>query len=173
MEGKIGVAEFNCCKNIYSANLRKEESRDVVVPDTLPDISEVLCCEGRMLIRSKDISVGRVKTEVNVNAEVLYKGDDGKIYSVNVIVPINLSTEDEVIGEKCAVTAMLRMIRLDARALNPRKIFVRAEVGGEVIAFENSKIVINNAAAEEEHIKCRKASKQVSYISSAGEKTFA
>ena len=173
MEEKISVAEFNCFKNIYSGSLRKEESRDVVVPDTLPDISEVLCCEGRMLIRSKDISPGRVKTEVNVNIEVMYKGDDGNIYSVNVIVPINLTTEDESIGEKCSVSAMLKMIRLDARTLNPRKIFVRAEVGGEVTVFEETKIVINNAAADEEHIKCKKAMKQVSYITSVGEKTFA
>ncbi len=168
----MSVAEYNCYKNSFRTFVRKEECKDAVVPDTLPDIRDVLCCEGRMLIRSKDVSVGRVKTEVNVNAEVLYKGEDEKIYSVNVVVPIIISAEDESIGDKCPTTAALELIRLDARALNPRKIFVRAEVGCEILVFENSSLVINNIDSEE-YIKSKKATKQVSFISAVSEKTFA
>ena len=61
MEAKLSITEYNIFNKIFSTSLRKEESRDAVVPDVLPDISEILCCEGLLLIRSKDVTAGRVR----------------------------------------------------------------------------------------------------------------
>ncbi|MBR2880535.1 MAG: DUF3794 domain-containing protein, partial [Oscillospiraceae bacterium] len=85
MEAKLGIAEYGIYNKSYSTILRREECRDAVVPDTFPDISEVLSCEGRLLIRSKDVSSGRVRTELNVYSNVFYKGEDGKIHFLDIV----------------------------------------------------------------------------------------
>ena len=63
MEAIFRKSEFDCYNKTLLLHQRKEESRDVVVPDTQPDISEVFFCGTRVLIRSKDVSPGRVRVE--------------------------------------------------------------------------------------------------------------
>ncbi len=173
MEAKLGIAEFGIYNKSYSTFLRKEECRDAVVPDTFPDISEVLSCEGRLLIRSKDVSSGRVRIELNVYSNVFYKGEDSKIYFLDIVVPLVLIAEDDAIAEGSLSCAKMDIIRLDARALNPRKILVRAEITGEISVFNNTKFEINKNVEAEEHIKSKICVKEASFISAVGEKTFA
>ncbi len=173
MEAKLGVAEYDVYNEAFSYALRKEESRDAVVPDTFPDIADVLSCEGRLIIRSKDVSSGRVRSEMNVCSNVFYKGEDGKIYFLDVVVPITLIAEHDAIMEECFACIKTELIRLDARALNPRKILVRAEIAGDISVFDNSKFAINKSIENDEHIKYKICSKEASFISSVCEKTFA
>ncbi len=173
MEAKLGIAEYGIYNKSYSTFLRREECRDAVVPDTFPDISEVLSCEGRLLIRSKDVSSGRVRTELNVYSNVFYKGEDGKIHFLDIVVPVVLIAEDDAITEGSLSCAKTEIIRLDARALNPRKILVRAEVTGEISVFNNMKFEICKDVEDEEHIKSKICSKEASFVNSVGEKTFA
>ena len=51
MEAKLKKAEYACWDKSFSLIQRKEESRDAVVPDTQPDIAEVLFCAPTVLIR--------------------------------------------------------------------------------------------------------------------------
>lgn len=173
MEAKLSVAEFKCYNKAFSAIVRKEESKDAVVPDTFPDISDVLCTEGRLLIRSKDVSAGRVRVELNLSADVLYKGEDGKIYSLNVNLPLSLNGEQENIGEQSFASVRADIVRLDARALNPRKVLIRTEVDAEITVYESSKFSINKGVENDEHIRSRICGRQASFICAVGEKTFA
>lgn len=173
MLAKMRLTEFECYKKSFNITLRKEESRDAVVPDTYPDISDVLCCEAKLMIRSKDVSSGRVRSEINVCSNVIYKGEDGKIYSLELIMPAVFEAEDEAIEEQCFATAKLRLLKLEARALNPRKIIVRAEVEGELSVYCLSKLILNSDVEDEEHIKSKICTRQMSYVSAVMEKTFA
>ncbi len=173
MEAKLKIADYDCYNKSFSTIQRKEESRDAVVPDTQPDIAEVLFCGGKLLIRSKDISAGRVRIEANLPACVLYRGEDGKIYTVDVSVPVFLSAEDDKISDEATATARLKLLGLEARALNPRKVLVNAELSAEISVYESGKFSLAEGVEEESHIKSRVVEKEISLIAAVTEKSFA
>ncbi len=173
MEAKLKIAEYDCYKRSFFEKVKKEESRDAVVPDTMPDIAEVLCCRGSLLIRSKDLSPGRIRVEANVPAAVLCRGEDGSLRQIEVSVPVFLSVENENIAEGAAATAMMKLLNLEARTLNPRKILVRAEIGAEIAAYEADKFCCTEGTEGEEHIHAHSLGCEVSLISAVTEKTFA
>ncbi len=173
MEAKLKIADFDCYNKSFSIVQRKEESRDAVVPDTQPDIAEVLYCAGKVLIRSKDVSAGRVRIEANIPASVLYRGEDSKIYTVELNVPVFMGAEDEKIKDESLATAQLTLLGLEARALNPRKVLVRAEMAAEICAFERDKLSVTDGVDDDGHIHSRIAEHEISPISAVTEKTFA
>lgn len=173
MEAKLKVAEFDCYTRSFYEKQRKEESRDAVVPDTMPDIAEVLCCWGGVLIRSKDLSAGRIRVEANIPAGVLCRGEDGRVRHLQVDVPVFLSAEGESIREGAVPTAALKLLNLEARTLNPRKVLVRAEIAAEFSAWEPGKFCCTEKAEGEEHIHAHCVTREISLVSAVGEKTFA
>ncbi|MBR5490126.1 MAG: DUF3794 domain-containing protein [Oscillospiraceae bacterium] len=172
MEAKLVTAEKECFCKIFSIEQRKEESRDAVVPDTQPDISEVLLSGGKVLIRSKDVVQGRVRIEAALAAQVLYKGEDGKIWTVEINTPFFFSLEDERIGENAEAIAKLALINLDAKALNPRKINLRTELCCEISIYEKDKIYYTECVDEGDKIKSHCNNAEISIIGCVGEKTF-
>ncbi len=173
MEAKLKVAEHECFNRALFLHQRKEESRDAVVPDTQPDIAEVLFSGARVLIRSKDVSPGRVRIEAAVPATVLYRGEDGRLWSVELSVPVFFSVEDERIGESSQALARLFLTAVEARALNPRKILLRVELAAEISIYERGAISCTKKVEDGEFIRSRIKSRDVSFISAVAEKTFA
>lgn len=174
MEAKLKVASVDCYNRIYSQRIRKEETLDSVVPDTLPDIGEVLFTGGSLLIRSKDVSAGRVKLEAEVPARVVYRAEDtGSIHCVEVKVPAFLSAESEAIGDGSLCTAEMKLIGLEARVLNPRKVLVRAEVCADVCCYEKDSLEYCEDVEADETIHTRLCCHELSLFSAVTEKTFA
>ena len=129
MELALKSTAVECCELVFSQTVRKEESQDCVVPDTLPDIGYILSTSGNALIRSKDVGEGRIRLEVNIPARVAYCAEEGEgVCSLDVNIPVYLSLEDEMIPEGGICVAGLSLCALEAKELNPRKVCVRAEV---------------------------------------------
>ena len=63
MQVSLSQTLLACRKLCYSGAVRKEESQEFVVPDTMPDIRAILSATGNVRIRSKDLSPGRVRLE--------------------------------------------------------------------------------------------------------------
>lgn len=174
MDVTLKNASLDCYHRSFTQHLRKEETQDSVVPDTLPDIGEVLCTGGSLLIRSKDVSTGRVKIEANVPAKVVYCAEEsGEIYSIDVNVPVFLSAEDEGITDGSFCTAEVKLIALETRVLNPRKVLVKAEVCADVCCYEKASLQYISGVEGEEHIHVSECCRDISLFSAVTEKTFA
>ena len=173
MDAKLISAEYECYDKLYSHKSTKEETRDAVVPDTMPDIAEVLCCVGSLLIRSKDVSDGRVRLEANIPACVIYRSEEGGLDTVNVAVPVFFSLEDEAIKEGCPASAELKLIKLEARTLNPRKIMVKAEIGISLEVYSKGVLAVAERIAGDEPVHCRCEKHSLSLVTSVCEKSFA
>ena len=129
MEANLKTNGVSCCFCVYAQTLRKEESQDCVVPETLPDILEIVNTCGMPLIRSKDVGTGRVRVEANVPVKVAFRPEEGNgIECLELNIPFFVSVEDEAITDECSCTVQLHMTALETRVLNPRKISVRAEL---------------------------------------------
>ncbi len=173
MEAKLKYELLDFCNKIYEKTLRKEETQDCVVPDTLPDIAFVLQTGGSLLIRSKDVSPGRVKLEANIPAKVVFLAEDGGVSSMEVNVPVFLSAEDEAISQDCSCTAELKLTALETRLLNPRKVLVRAEVSAEIACYTPGSLPCPVDVEDREHIHTRSRTRRVGFVSAVSEKTFA
>ena len=173
MEARLKTTEFDCRKRSFFTKLRKEESRDCVVPDTMPDVAEVLGCWGTLLIRSKEAAAGRIRIEANIPAGVLCRGEDGNLLIVDVSVPVFLSADAESIAEGAAACAEMKMLNLEARTLNPRKILVTAEISAEISAYEEDKCRWTQGVEGAEHIHCHFSTETVNPVVAVTEKTFA
>lgn len=173
MEAKLKIAEFDCMQKSFSASQRKEESCDAVVPDTMPDIAELLCCRGVLLIRSKDVSAGRIRIEANLPTTVFYLSEDGRLCSVNMAVPFYISVEDSAIADGSAAVAELKLHGLEAHTLNPRKIHVRAEIEARLNVYEPSRFSMTEGVDDCCHIRPHIISREISFVTAVTEKSFA
>lgn len=173
MEAKLKYEYMDCWNLCFEKTLRKEEAQDCVVPDTLPDIAQMLHTGGCLLIRSKDVGAGRLKLEANIPAKLVFRAEDGSVCRMEVNVPVFLSVEDAGIAEDWLCTAQLQLLGLETQVLNPRKVLVKAEVAASLCCYAKGRMGYVVGVEEQEHIHVREQSAQLCCVSDVGEKTFA
>jgi len=132
-----------------------EETKEIIVPDTLPDISGIVDASGIALLRSKDSQSGRIVINGTVQGSVLYLPEGmHEIKAIPVQLPFsfNCETSGSDTTSRTIVTAALT--RLEARTINSRKLLLRADIGVNVKAFEPAEAVVTvSAQAEVEVLK--------------------
>ncbi len=114
-----------------------EETAEAIIPDSCPDVAEILYTDGLSYLRGKELSEGAVSVSAGVSASVLCKPDGRKEPEVvEVYIPLSLRLENHALkpGLLCSVQVQLR--RLDSHMVNPRKVLVRATVAVTVWVWE-------------------------------------
>lgn len=174
MEFTLHPSSIDCYDKVFSQTLRKEETQDAVVPDTLPDIGEILSTSGDLLIRSKDVGEGRARIEANVPARVAYVPENGEgACCLEVNVPLYVSVEDESIPEGGVCTAEMSLAVLETKVLNPRKVCVRAEAVFTVDCWAEGQMAFAGAPEEDaEGVHVLERSVTVTPVCTVTEKTF-
>ena len=76
MELSMKRSGIACCEKVFEYAMPVEQATETVVPDTMPDVERILCAEGMVIIRSKEVSEGRVTVSAGVAATVLYSPED-------------------------------------------------------------------------------------------------
>ena len=86
---------------------------DAIVPDTKPDISEILMCEGRCSADKVEIQKGRVIFTGTASFTVLYRPENGDgVHSVTAKFPFNHIAQSEFMLRRIRITrAMLQNTR--------------------------------------------------------------
>lgn len=173
MEAILKTSGVSCSVPAWSQTLYREEAQDCVVPDTLPDICEIVNTCGLPLIRSKDVGPGRVRLEANVPVKVTVQPEEGAPACLEVNLPFYFSAEDEAITDECVCTARLQLAALETRVLNPRKITVRAELAAELKCWKRGELTFCAAPEQSDAaIHALERSVAVSPVCAVTEKTF-
>lgn len=114
-----------------------EETAEAIIPDSCPDVTEILYTDGLSYLRGKELSEGAISVSAGVSASVLCK-PDGRTEPevVEVYIPLSLRVENSSLkpGQLSCVQVQLR--RLDSHMVNPRKVLVRATVAVTVWVWE-------------------------------------
>ena len=174
MELCLKPSEIACYMPCFSQTVRKEETMDSVVPDSMPDIGEILCTSGNILIRSKDVGEGRVRLEANIPARIGYAPEEGEgCCCLEVNLPVYLSLEDEAITEQSLCVTELSLAALETKILNPRKISVRAEALCSVACYQPSSLSFSGLPAQGvEGINLLERQVAITPVCAVTEKTF-
>ena len=172
MEVSLRKNCVSCFQSAFSQTILLSEGQECVVPDTLPDIASVVCTGATPLIRSKDVSDGRVRLEANVPARVTCLGEDGRIFPLDVNIPFYLSAQDEQISPDSLCVALLTLRQAETRLLNPRKLSVRAELAVTVTCYEENALTTYLAPEEDTAVHTLEASAETECVACVTEKTF-
>lgn len=143
MELNLEREHINCYEMVLDTTICQEETMESIVPDACPDIARIVDAGGQICLTGKHVHDGEASVSGIVRAWVLYQPEDRPdLCRMEVKLPFTARAEAEGVRSqgRCVVDACLR--GLDARALNPRKILVRADIGLMLQVFQPQEIVL-------------------------------
>lgn len=142
MEAKLKTDQINYLKKISDVVFTHEETAEIIVPDAMPDIIEVVDAEGTVILRSKEAESGRLTFSGMVSATVIYQPEDGSaLCRLELSIPFSATQDVPEVTAESQLCAALRIGSLDARMINSRKALVRADVVVESAAYAPAEIV--------------------------------
>jgi len=174
MEVTLKNEKYDHFVPVFHELLTDEFSVDSVVPDTMPDIQEVLGAEGTLLLRGKATEAGSVLLTASVNSTVLYAPENGDFPRfMPVLIPIEFKLKSQQISEECRVVCRMRLRALDTKMMNSRKISVHASVAAEVWCYKESVLEISSLLESNDvSAHTLKRNSSLVHVSDVREKTF-
>ena len=136
MEFELDRTQMKGFDALLDVTLRPEETLEMIVPDACPDILRIVETDGKVLLKSKEAMDGRVELMGMFQMSILYLPDgESGMRHLDVNIPFTCAAEGRDVSSACSVVAEARLCRADTRALNPRKVLVRAEAAVDVTVF--------------------------------------
>ncbi|MCL1820826.1 MAG: DUF3794 domain-containing protein [Oscillospiraceae bacterium] len=129
-------------ENRFSAGVLKEETADIIVPDSFPDILNIIDTRALACVREKRITENGVELAGAVRVSVLYKPDDpaftggfNTVKRLEVVIPFTHLFEQRGVHNDANVFASVSVTGAGARTINPRKVGVTAGVRLDASVF--------------------------------------
>lgn len=101
---------------------------DMIVPDSKPDLQEILRCEGQVRLKEKRISEDRVSFSGELEVCVLYRAKNGEkpLYAMKSVLPVEDFLHIDGLEKDMDVSLTAELEHLDCQIINDRKIGVKA-----------------------------------------------
>lgn len=151
MDISLERSTINTNRLVYKDTLYCEISADYVVPDTQDDIQKLLKTNAQVRLKSKDTSQNLVHIGGEVCGELLYLTENAsEIAVLSFAVPFESEAHTQNVDADCFANAIIKLSAIDARAANPRKVNIRAEVEICVSCFKEDEFVSSISVAEKD-----------------------
>lgn len=110
--------------------LNREETQELKLPDSMPDIGRVISGWGQVILRGKDWHSNGIGVSGGVMVWVLYAPEDGgALQRLESWIPFQIRADLPDIGEDGVIRVEPFLRGLDARAVSSRKLMLRAGIG--------------------------------------------
>lgn len=144
---------------------------DVIVPDTKPDILNIICTSGVVCIYKKEIIDDKIKIEGSVDTYIMYMTDDANERTRGIHTVLDLS---EVINipnitsemESC-VSANIKEI--ETKVINERKVSIKATVELNIEISSEEEIAFVNDLENKDEIKILQEELSVNSLVGSGD----
>ncbi len=117
------------CETVLEAPAEQSLEADISLPDYCPEIQRILKCTVVPAITGVQNNSGRVTADINAVVRILYVGDNGKISGYEQSYPVQKFVESSKITSDSAVNVTVKTNYVNCRAVNPRRIDIRAMLG--------------------------------------------
>lgn len=108
----------------------KEETQEVKLPESMPDIGRVIAAWGQVVLRGKEWRGGHIGLNGGVMVWVLYAPEDGsEPRRLESWLPFQARAEHSHEGEDGVIRAECVLCSTDARSVSSRKLMLRCSVG--------------------------------------------
>lgn len=130
---------------IGSENIQALVESDIVVPDSKPDIHNILSAEGKVNISDKEIIQGKIVVDGSVDYKVLYTSNDPDklLHSMNASTSFTQNIEMDNIDSMMVPEVNHNIEHIDFGIMNERKLSIQTVInlGGKVFKTEEIDIV--------------------------------
>lgn len=151
----------------------QEQTQEVRLPDSMPDIGRVLGCWGQILIRGKEWRGSGMMVSGGVMAWVLYAPEDGSApASVECWIPFQLKWDFPQTQRDGFILVDPVLRSIDARSTSARKLMARANVGATGEALEPAEEQLFIAEKLPEDVQLLQRSYPMMLPLESGEKLF-
>ena len=162
-----------CLRKAVSQVQSQEQTQEVRLPESMPDIGRILGSWGQVLIRSKEWRTNAMAVSGGVMAWVLYAPEDGSApRSIESWIPFQMRWDFPQTERDCIMNILPLLRSIDARSTSARKLMVRANVSVLGEAFEPTEPEIAMPENVPEDLQLLKASYPMELPKEAGEKQF-
>lgn len=159
---------------IYEGQTVIEVTGESVVSDKMPDIGLLGDTNTHVLLRSKRTETGAGIMEGDLAVDVSYMPDGSPGFCVlKMQLPWMAEFQSDKIDGSNTSIGSVRLVHLETRMLNPRKILVKAKLQGTMRVFSLKNDVIYDDIKERDVIQVRREEVSCSVISTVCERTFA
>ena len=175
MELEFDRDTITCYETAAEATLCQEETLESIVPDACPDILRIVDVYGQAELRGKQTREGGVTVSGFVRATILYQPDGSDdLHRMDVGLPFTCQMEVSGLSSGGVVLASPRLRRAEARALNPRKVLLRADLAVDIKACQPvERTVLRSVLEAEQNNVCqRQYQGQTYHIAAIQEKNF-
>ncbi len=173
MEVQFQENMCRCLKKAVCQSQDQEQTQEVRLPEGMPDIKNVLCAWGQVLIRGKQWSSGSVSVSGGVMAWVLYAPEDGsQCRSLETWIPFQMKWDNPDSQHDGSLCVQPMLVQMDARSISARKLMVRAQVCVHMQALEPVTRQVYSPGRLEEDIQVLQSSYPAMLPLEAGEKQF-
>ena len=122
---------------VTDTTLCQEETLESIVPDACPDILRIVDVRGQATLSGKQAREGAAVVSGTVRACVLYQPEGGGgLCRMEMTLPFTCQAEAPGLTERGMVLACPRLRCAEARALNPRKVLLRADLAVDITACQ-------------------------------------
>lgn len=175
MELELKKAGLDAYETGGEVTLTQEETAETIVPDYCPDIARIIETDGMVCLHSREIRDGKAELAGTVRVTVLYTPDgEGGIRTLEFAVPYRMETDSRLLQGCRYLMAEVETEFLEARMLNPRKIFTRCKLIARVTGYRKGVLnfCADAEAGEERGVEKRQEIQQTAILTQISEKDF-
>lgn len=133
--------EYHTC--VLDRTVEDMFTADVVVPDALADVGEVILMDGDFCLWRLDLGSGSAEAEGEWKGSVCYRTEDsGELVSFPVSVGIRLRVHDDGISPDLRPFAVCRVLEQTAQVMNSRKLRLKVRASMALQGYENRSTTI-------------------------------
>lgn len=114
------------CETVYETTAEQSLDADINLPDYCPEIQKILKCTVVPNITSVQNNSGRITADADASVRILYVGENGKTAAYEQNYPLQKFVESGKVTSDSAVDVRIKTDYANCRAVNPRRVDVRA-----------------------------------------------
>ena len=145
----------------------------MIVPDSFPDVQDILDTCGTVVLRSKEAQQGKLLLTGIVQTYIIFRpeGETG-VRSLNTQLPFTVSVDCVEATSGTRLIATCEKTQLETRMINSRKLLIRVDIAAEFQAYESVTEELTIGLEGKSDIQLRTESCAMMPIVDVREKTF-
>ena len=157
MQININDKELMLFKNGASKKISEWMEEEIVVPDSKPDVMQIISVNVTPYVLNEEVSDGKIKIDGKLNYFIIYKVSDDTFNARGIFVshPFSKTFNVDGISKEAEVSVTPIIQNIISQLPNERKIVVKSEVAFLINTKEFSKVRLINDFISEKNIEKR------------------
>lgn len=152
---------------------RQEETSEIIVPDSFPDIMCILDANAEAILRGKDCRNGNAILSGGIKGRILYLAEGEELpRCLETYLPFSIKMEHAELTEYSQLICTIQVRSADGRMVNSRKAMLRTELSCRIVAYEDKKEDILELEKWPDYVQIRQEEYKVFLPLESSEKAF-